>query len=144
MNLFSSKNKRPVVLYTDHGEGVIEKEITTLDRLNKGWGKEYTDYVVNIDPNSQCKKLTTQIKKTGEAYFNTKYRSMFVKQLTNKNEVKMLVSGEYDDPGMSDFSPDDDIKFEWTTSTPKELYSKLENMGVPRKYYRSDNRSRRK
>ncbi|MFA6804311.1 MAG: hypothetical protein WCR24_07485 [Candidatus Methanomethylophilaceae archaeon] len=133
-----SKNKRVVLVETEHEDGYVEKNLTTLDRLEKDWGDEYRDYVGEYG--DQEKNLTKQIRKNGIAWFETKYRNMTVNQITNPDEVRAMVEGKYDDPQTVCRSMDSDPHFVWVPDlTPKEIRPKLEKLGVPREYYRSDN-----
>ncbi len=134
-----SKNKRVVLVETEHEDGYVEKNLTTLDRLEKEWGQEYRDYVDEYG--DQEKTLTKQVKKGGIAWFETKYRNFTVNQIVDREDVSAMIAGKYDDPATVCRSMDSEPEFVWSPElTPEEIRPRLEKMGIPREYYRNDNR----
>lgn len=137
-NQISSRNNRVVLVETEHEDGYVEKNLTTLDRLEEEWGDEYRDYVDEYS--DQEKDLTRQVKKKGIAWFETKYRNITVNQIVNARDVNDMVAGVYDDPAMVCRSMESVPQFTWKPDlTPEEVYPQLEAMKVPREYYRNDN-----
>lgn len=133
-----SKNKRVVLVETEHEDGYVEKNLTTLDRLEKEWGQEYRDYVEEYG--DQEKTLTKQVKKGGIAWFETKYRNFTVNQIVDEEDVSAMIAGKYDDPAMVCRSMESEPEFFWCPElTPEDVRPHLEKMGIPREYYRNDN-----
>lgn len=94
----SSRNRRLVFVSQEHGGDLIEKYFTTLDRVEEEFGRAYED------PNMMgYDTLTDEVKNDGQAWMNTKYRYIFVKEVTPDN-VQEIVRGLEDD-WISDENP---------------------------------------
>ncbi len=133
-----SKNQRVILVETEHEDGNVEKNLTTLDLFEKEWGEEYRDYVGEYD--DQEKTLTKQVKKNGMAWFDTKYRTITVHQITDPNEIQKMVDGEYDDPEFVCRSNGTDAEFTWRPDlAPEEARDKMRKLGIP-EYLFSPNR----
>ena len=129
-----SFNKRVVLVETEHEDGFIEKNLTTLDRLEKEWGDEYRDYATEYS--DQNPSLTKQVKDKGFAWFETKYRNITVNQITDPHEVDAMVAGKYDDPDFVCRTDGVEAEFTWRPDyAPEEAHSKMRKLGIPEEFY---------
>ena len=87
----ASRNRRLVFVSQEHGGDLIEKYFTTLDRVEEEFGGAYED------PNMMgYETLTDEVKNDGQGWMNTKYRYIYVKEVTPEN-VREIVNGlEFD------------------------------------------------
>lgn len=130
-----SKNERIILVETEHEDGFVEKNLTTLDRMEKEWGPEYEYYVRNQNPGQES-TLTEQVKKHGVAIFDTKYRTITVYQITNADEVAKMVRGDYDDPDFVCRTDGVEAEFMWRPDyAPEEARSKMRKLGIPEEFY---------
>lgn len=131
-----SKNQRVILVETEHEDGCVEKNLTTLDLFEKEWGAEYRDYVGEYG--DQESTLTKQVKKNGMAWFDTKYRTITMHQITDPIEVKKMLDGGYDDPRFVCRSEGTDAEFTWRPDlVPEEAYGRIRKLGIPESLYQS-------
>lgn len=134
-----SRNQRVILVETEHEDGCVEKNLTTLDLFEKEWDPEYRDYVGEYK--DQERTLTKQVKKNGMAWFDTKYRTITVHQITNPDEIQKMLDGGYDDPSLVCRSEGTDAEFTWRPDlAPKEARDRMRKLGIPESLFSPNRR----
>jgi len=134
-----SRNQRVILVETEHEDGNVEKNLTTLDLFEKEWGEEYRDYVGEYG--DQERTLTKQVKKNGMAWFDTKYRTITVHQITNPEEIRKMLDGEYDDPEFVCRANGTDAEFTWRPDlVPEEARERIGKLCIPEHLYSQNRR----
>ena len=129
-----SRNQRVILVETEHEDGYVEKNLTTLDLFENEWGREYRDYVDEYG--DQERTLTRQVKKNGMAWFDTKYRTITVHQITDPEEIRKMLDGEYDDPEFVCRANGTDAEFTWRPDlAPEEARDRMRDLGIPEKLF---------
>lgn len=81
----ASRNDRLVLVTEEHCGNLVEKYFSTLDRVEAERGQNYDD------PNGEgFESLTEAVMTDGEAWWNEKYRSVYVKAVTPENVAEIV------------------------------------------------------
>lgn len=92
-----SHNRRLVYVSEEHDNDLLERYFTTLDRVEEEYGQVYQDgrdyWYENIygeEPEDRYDSLTDEVKRTGSTGLDTKYRHVYVREVTPENVGRII------------------------------------------------------